>query len=594
MRFLRWFNDLSMRVKLVSLVATQLVIIGIAFMWMFRSEVGTAAQEDTVAQARRVVDMAESIRHGMAEKWKQGVFEQKAVAKWAEEGEVERVLSTVPIVSAWEAVMLKAEEGGYQFKTPRFDARNSDNEPDEIEARALKLFASSKDETEYSEFDAKKNVVRYFRPIRLTEECLMCHGNPANSQELWGNPNGIDGTGHKMENLAVGDLHGAFEVIQSLDGSDARVQAATTKGFALVTAFIVVACVLLVWILNRSLLKPLQAATDAFARLLNGDLRHELTVTSKDEVGKLQSGINAMVKQLRTMISSMRSSSEELGLVSSGLEDTADGVEQAATATTSRSQTVSAAAEEMSQSLVSMKGSLADVSTKVQSVAAASSQVMSNADSVAANTEESTRIAKSAEALAADGGSQIRQLEGAADGIGEIVDVIKDIAEQTNLLALNATIEASRAGESGQGFAVVAAEVKQLARQTADATNGIRQRIESIQGISGQVVNAMNEIETVVQSVSKCTEDTSRAVAEQRTTISSVTQQVEEAANLTAAVSNSVDETVAAAQEVSESIHAVNSIAEKTSQEVSATKEAGVNVRRVSDSFSEQLETFAV
>lgn len=593
MRFVSWFNNLSMRVKLVSLVAVQLVVIGAAFMWMFRSEVTKAAKDDTLAQASRVVDMAESIRQGMAEKWKQGVFSHEEVAEWANEGKVDKVLSTVPIVTAWEAVMLKAEEGGYQFRTPRFDPRNPDNSPDDVEARALQLFASSA-ESEYSEFDKAHNTVRYFRPIRLTQECLMCHGDPKTSKDLWGNEDGIDGTGYAMENLSVGDLYGAYEVVQSLDASDARAQTATTKGFGLITTFIVLACLVLVWILNRSLLKPLQMATDAFAKLLSGDLRHQLNVTGNDEIGRLQAGINAMVQQLRKMIGSMRNNSEELGSVSTALQQTAEEVDQAATSTTTRSHTVSSAAEEMSQSLESMKNSLGEVTTKVQSVAAATNQVMANADSVANNTAESAQIARNAAVIAAEGGEQIKQLENAADGIGEIVDVIKDIAEQTNLLALNATIEASRAGESGKGFAVVAAEVKQLARETADATNGISERIGSIQNISGQVVGAMQEIEKVVQSVSECTEETSKAVVEQRTTIESVTTQVAEAADLTEAVSLNVDETVAAAREVSESIHEVNAIAQKTAAEVTTTKEASKNVKLASESFSEQLAAFEV
>ncbi|MEM9589369.1 MAG: methyl-accepting chemotaxis protein, partial [Planctomycetota bacterium] len=594
MSFIRWFNNRSMRVKLVSVVVAQLVLVGFAFMWMFRSEVGGAAKEDTIAQARRVVDMAESIRQGMSDNWKHKVFDQTEVAQWAAEGELDRVLSTVPIVAAWQAVMLKSKEGGYEFKTPRFDPRNSNNKPDEIETRALNHFAASKSNTEYSEIDERQNVVRYFRPIRLSQECLMCHGDPANSQELWGNDEGIDGTGHHLENLAVGDLHGAYEVIQSLDAADARLAAASMKGLGIVTGFIILATVILVWVLNKSLLRPLALASEAFSRLVEGDLRHELTVTSEDEVGKLQGGINSMVTNLRSMINNMRSNSDELGTVSKGLGETADTVREAATATSSQSQTVSAAAEEMSQSLSSMRTSLQTVSETVQGIADASAQVKSKAENVADNTIESAKIANNAAQLAADGGVQIKELESAADGIGDIVNVIKDIAEQTNLLALNATIEASRAGEAGKGFAVVASEVKLLAKETADATTEIRRRIESIQGISGQVVHAMQEIESVVQSVRQCTNETSEAVADQQTTIESVTQRLEEAAELTGTVSNSVEETVLAAEEVSRSIFEVNSIADQTSREVETTKAAGENVRKVSENFQEQLATFAV
>lgn len=594
MRFLQWFHDLGMRVKLLSIVAAQLVIVGVAFMWMFKSEVDGAARTDTIAQASRVVDMAESVRHGMSEKWRTGVFDQQLVAQWAKSGEVDRVLASVPIVSAWEAVMMKAEAGGYQFKTPRFNARNPQNEPDEVEGRALQLFANSPSEEEYSEYDADRNVIRYFRPIRLTQQCLTCHGNPSSSQEYWGNSDGIDGTGHEMENLAVGDLHGAYEVIQSLDSSDARAEAATLKGLGIVTACILLSCTTLVWVLNRSLVAPLHAASEAFKRLVRGDLRHEINVKSKDEIGMLQAGINAMVKQLRTMIGSMRSNSDELGEVSTSLDTTAQCVGEASTSTTSRSQIVSAAAEEMSQSLECMRGSLAEVSSTVQSIAAASTQVLGNAKSIASNTEESSTVAQQAQDLATEGGVKVHELEVSAKGIGEIVNVIKDITEQINLLALNATIEASRAGEAGNGFAVVAGEIKLLASDTAKATTQIRQRIESIQGTSNEAVDAMSQIESVIQKLSDGTLVTSEAVEEQCTTIESITRQLEQASALTSNVTHNVEETVAAARDVSRSIHEVHQIAEKTGEEVASTQQAGVNVRKVSQDFREQLEHFAV
>ncbi|MEM9367098.1 MAG: methyl-accepting chemotaxis protein, partial [Planctomycetota bacterium] len=332
-----------MRTKLVGLVTVLLVLLGGAFMWMFSHQVRSAAHEESVAQARRVVDMAESIRHGESEKWKNGVFDQKTVRKWADAGQTDRVLGSVPIVSAWKAVMLKAEQGGYQLKTPRQGARNSDNEPNELSQRALEAFAASADQKEYVEYNEATNSMHYLRPIRLTSECMMCHGDPATSLTLWGNSDGLDPTGHHMENLNVGDLHGAFEVIQSLDAADARVASATWQGFGMISAFIAISCGILIWVLNRSLIGPLQKTAAAFTNLVRGDLRTNLTVSSKDEIGTLQTGFNDLAQQLRDMILNLQSSSEQLGSLSEGLDSTADRVSQSSEGTTTRSTTVSAA-----------------------------------------------------------------------------------------------------------------------------------------------------------------------------------------------------------------------------------------------------------
>ncbi|MEM6980358.1 MAG: DUF3365 domain-containing protein, partial [Planctomycetota bacterium] len=262
-----------MRFKLVSLVTVLLVVLGVAFMVMFSHQVSSSAREDAVSQARRVIDMAESVRHGESEKWKSGVFDQKTVRQWADAGQTERVLGSVPIVSAWKAVMLKSEQGKYRLKLPRKGARNPDNEPNELSARALAAFEASPDLNEYVEFDEAANSLHYLRPIRLSSECMMCHGDPATSTVLWGNDEGLDPTGFEMEHLAVGDLHGAFEVVQSLDAADARAAAATKEGILMVILFVTAGSVAMVWILNRSLINPLKETVGAFVRLVGGDLK---------------------------------------------------------------------------------------------------------------------------------------------------------------------------------------------------------------------------------------------------------------------------------------------------------------------------------
>ncbi|QDV24004.1 methyl-accepting chemotaxis protein [Aureliella helgolandensis] len=594
MQLVHWYRSRSLRSKLISLVSLQLICLGLGFMWMFRSVVQSDARQDAADQSRQIIDLAESVRTRVAHNWRTGIYTQEQVAGWAQAGETERVLSSLPIMAAREILSERALTSGYSFKLPHLNPRNPDNTPDEVEVKVLKRFSNSASAEDYYEFDTAMNAIRYFRPIHLTEDCMICHGDAKNSQKYWGNAEGIDGTGFPMDNLAIGASYGAYEVIQSMDRADAKVAQATLRGFGMVGVAIIVSCAVLAWLLNKSLLNPLRNASLAFSRLVAGDLKHEIVVESNDEVGQLQAGINTMTQRMRAMIQSFRSNSDELGKVSTSLGQTADSVGMAAMNTSTRSQSVSTAAEEMSQSLQSIRTSLSTVSSTVQEVAAASCQVMSNAENVAINTERSARIAQDAEALAADGGQRIKQLESAANGIGDIISVIKDIAEQTNLLALNATIEASRAGEAGKGFAVVAAEVKQLAGQTAEATREIRRRIESIQTISQQVVDAIREIATVVESVSRCTSETSHAVSEQKETITKVTRQLAAAAEITRTVASGVDETVLAAQEVSLSIHEVNAIAEKTSQEVELTKAAGSNVRRVSEHFSEQLDAFAV
>src|SRR5690606_10353068 len=127
-----------------------------------------------------------------------------------------------------------------QFKTPKHQPRNASNEPDAIETEALRIL-DEQGLPEWHMIDEEQNAVRYFRPIRLTQGCLVCHGDPATSVELWGNDQGLDPTGVKMENWKAGEIHGAFEITQSLDKADAELaRTMMIAGIVLVIGLVII------------------------------------------------------------------------------------------------------------------------------------------------------------------------------------------------------------------------------------------------------------------------------------------------------------------------------------------------------------------
>ena len=114
---------------------------------------------------------------------------------------MDRVLAAVPVVTAWQSAQAKAKEGGYEFRVPKVQPRNPKNEPDALEARALKALAAGNLD-EYHEIDHERNAVRYFRPIRLTQDCLLCHGSPSQSQGALGQCRGQGPHRHEDGRLA--------------------------------------------------------------------------------------------------------------------------------------------------------------------------------------------------------------------------------------------------------------------------------------------------------------------------------------------------------------------------------------------------------
>ena len=203
-----------------------------------------------VDKAKTICLLTESVRREMERKWHQGIMSPELMRAFADKGEQDRVLSMVPVVSAWQAAYEQAEHLDYRFRVPKFNPRNPANEPDEVEAKVLKAMKET-NTIDYVYEDKAANTVRVFRAVRLTESCLLCHGDPATSLALWGNDRGTDPTGSQMEGWKAGEIHGAFEVIQSLDAADAHLHMSLLK--AGVVAFVcITAAMVLFFVVNKN------------------------------------------------------------------------------------------------------------------------------------------------------------------------------------------------------------------------------------------------------------------------------------------------------------------------------------------------------
>jgi methyl-accepting chemotaxis protein len=271
---------------------------------------------------------------------------------------------------------------------------------------------------------------------------------------------------------------------------------------------------------------PMQEVGGALGKLAGGDFTTTITKKYAGDYEALTGAVNALSNQVRSAleqigrsVSSLASSAEELNKVSQSMGSNADE-------TATQASVVSAAAEQ--------------VSKNVTTVATGADEMGASIKEIAKSTAEATRVASSAVRTAETTNETISKLGVSSAEIGQVIKVITSIAQQTNLLALNATIEAARAGEAGKGFAVVANEVKELAKETAKATEDISRKIEAIQGDTNGAVSAIGQISGIIGQISDIQNTIASAIEEQSATTSEIGRTLAEAAKGTNDISKNV------------------------------------------------------
>ena len=266
----------------------------------------------------------------------------------------------------------------------------------------------------------------------------------------------------------------------------------------------------------RSITRSTVKVQRSLESLAAGDLTDEPHVTSRDEIGAMASALVTAQRSLRQVLGGVAESARN---VSDAAQDMRAGATQ-----------VTTGSEESSAQIGVVAAAAEQVSRNVQTVAAGAEEMGASIREIATNANEAAKVAHSATTVAAATNDTVAKLGTSSQEIGNVVKVITSIAEQTNLLALNATIEAARAGEAGKGFAVVASEVKDLAQETAKATEDIARRVEAIQVDTRSAVAAIAEISSIIASINDYQLTIASAVEEQTATTNEMSRSVTEAA----------------------------------------------------------------
>ncbi|MFI6075644.1 methyl-accepting chemotaxis protein [Actinoplanes sp. NPDC051343] len=302
-----------------------------------------------------------------------------------------------------------------------------------------------------------------------------------------------------------------------------------------ITLGAVLVAALIALLIARSVVRPIDRLRDRMAEIADGDgdLTQRVTADRNDEAGQLATAFNRFVEKVAATVRAIAGSADEVRSAADRLADATERLSGDAAQASEKSGTAAEATQTVNEG--------------VQSVAAGAEQMNAAIAEIAGSAAQAARVAADGRAVAESTNSQVAQLGAATEEIGDVVRLITSIAEQTNLLALNATIEAARAGEMGKGFAVVAGEVKELAQQTAQATEEITGRITAIQAISGTAATAISEIVQVISTIGDYTTSIASAVEEQTATTNEMSRGISDAAGNSILVSESISDVASVA-----------------------------------------------
>ncbi|HEY2390830.1 MAG TPA: HAMP domain-containing methyl-accepting chemotaxis protein [Candidatus Angelobacter sp.] len=361
--------------------------------------------------------------------------------------------------------------------------------------------------------------------------------------------------------------------------------------------------IFLTMVVSRMIANPLRTMQEAAAKLALGDANQQITHESKDETGALAQSFREVISYNQTIARACEAlgrgdvtvsvePKSDKDLLAQNFSHAVSAIRDTVKEMSEGSSNLAAASEELSATSSQMSANAEETAAQAGAVSSAAEQISANVQTVVSGSEEMTasikeissnahnaaKVAANGVKIASEANQRVAKLNESSQEIGQVIKVITSIAEQTHLLALNATIEAARAGEAGKGFAVVANEVKELAKESAKATEDISRKIEAIQADTKGAIEGITEISQIISQINDIQNTIATAVEEQTAT--------------TNEISRNVNDVASGNQEIARNITGVASAAKSTTEGAEYTNKAAGELARLASTMQTLVRQF--